>query len=336
MILAWNVRGMNNAAKHIEVGSYLNRIKVCFADLFETRIKSINARRIQSRLGRKWSFLDNYRHHGNGRIWVLWDKDKVNVQLIGSSYQYLHCMVMSTDNTLCCTVTVVYALNHLNERKKLGDDICTLASGITGPWCILGDFNNVLHVTDRIGGNPIQAYEYADLESMMTTSGLSELPMTGHEYTRCNKHTQGVIYSKIDRALGNMDWFQVYQGAQVEVLDPGVSDYCPLYLNFQQPVDARRQSMFKFMNCAADTPQFLDLVRCEWDMPMDGRPGYIVWRKLKRMQSVMRGLMKGFNQFDQRIAQARADLETVQKLLQGDNSMRIIHGRKSVQLTCYV
>lgn len=51
---------------------------------------------------------------------------------------------------------------------------------------------------------------------------------------------------------------------------------------------------------------------------MDGRPGSIVWHKLKRMQSVMRGLMKGFNQFDQRIAQARVDLETVQKLLQGD------------------
>lgn len=30
---------MNNAAKHIEVGSYLNRIQVWFAALFETRTK---------------------------------------------------------------------------------------------------------------------------------------------------------------------------------------------------------------------------------------------------------------------------------------------------------
>lgn len=75
-------------------------------------------------------------------------------------------MVMSIDNSLCCIVTVVYALNHLNGRKKLWDDISTLAIGITGPWCTVGDFNNVLHVMDRIGGNHIQAYEYADLEAM--------------------------------------------------------------------------------------------------------------------------------------------------------------------------
>lgn len=36
-----------------------------------------------------------------------------------------------------------------------------------GPWFLMGDFNNVMSVQDKIGGNPMQEMEYRDLREMM-------------------------------------------------------------------------------------------------------------------------------------------------------------------------
>lgn len=38
---------------------------------------------------------------------------------------------------------------------------------IKGPWIIIGDFNNVLKINDKIGGKEVHSKEYVDLESMM-------------------------------------------------------------------------------------------------------------------------------------------------------------------------
>lgn len=105
---------------------------------------------------------------------------------------------------------------------------------------------------------------------MMVEVGLCEINMVGNEYTWSNKHSQCVIYSKIDRALGNMDWFQKYHWVNVDVLEPHISDHCPLYLNVQVPAMVRRQGIFKFMNYVAKKEGFLETVQDVWSQHVSG------------------------------------------------------------------
>lgn len=65
-------------------------------------------------------------------------------------------------------------------------DIKNCAKNIQGPWKVIGDFNNVLDVADRIGGRDIQALEFSDLEEMMTKVGL-------HEHETRGSHSLGQI-----------------------------------------------------------------------------------------------------------------------------------------------
>lgn len=44
-----------------------------------------------------------------------------------------------------------------------------------GPWCILGDFNNVMTAQDRVGGRLVTEAEYRDLHVMMNFTGMSEM-----------------------------------------------------------------------------------------------------------------------------------------------------------------
>lgn len=47
-------------------------------------------------------------------------------------------------------MTVIYALNKLDQRRGLWEDIVKLQQ--QGPWYLVGDFNNTLNAHDRIGG----------------------------------------------------------------------------------------------------------------------------------------------------------------------------------------
>lgn len=84
-MIVWNIRGLNKAVKFCEIDSHLTELNVSVAALLETRVKKDNKDRVRKRLGRNWCYLDNYDKHDNGRIWALWNDQKVNIQLVSSS-----------------------------------------------------------------------------------------------------------------------------------------------------------------------------------------------------------------------------------------------------------
>lgn len=98
---------------------------------------------------------------------------------------------------------------------------------------VIGDFNNVLTSADRIGGNLVQDCEFTDLEQMMLNAGLFEHETRGPHFTWSNNQLNGVIYSKIDRALCNRNWFLTYPNCDIEILNNHILDHNPLRVNFQ-------------------------------------------------------------------------------------------------------
>lgn len=69
----------------------------------------------------------------------------------------------------------------------------------------MGDFNNVLKPHDREGGNLVHENEYIDLQGMMENTGLFGIDSKGDKFMLSNKQTEGIIYTKIDRAIANVD-----------------------------------------------------------------------------------------------------------------------------------
>lgn len=82
MIVAWNVRALNNAGKCRDIWVCLNKMKPTLVILLETRVKSNKVDTIRNKLGKKWMVVDNYTKHDNRKIWILWD-DKNKGDLSG-------------------------------------------------------------------------------------------------------------------------------------------------------------------------------------------------------------------------------------------------------------
>jgi hypothetical protein len=231
----------------------------------------------------------------------------------------IHCGLFDTNGVFLNWFTAIYAFNHLEQRKMLWKELEAIHYSQQGPWCLIGDFNNVLKAADRVGGKLVHESEYADLVSFMDKAGLSDMDCSGDYYTWSNKQMGNTIYSRIDRVLGNVDWFQLHIDSTLTNLDPDISDHSLLCLTGSIPVNyVPPKALFKFLNCVSCMPDFLDCVSNSWNVPIAGRPMYVLWRKLLRLQPVMRKLSRPIMGIDITLEKARNELKLAHTNLLSD------------------
>ncbi|KAK2424473.1 hypothetical protein QL285_034827 [Trifolium repens] len=240
----------------------------------------------------------------------------------------LHCGVYDTNGSFLYWLTAVYALSHLDQRRRLWNQLAGIHNTQKGPWCLMGDFNNVHKAADRIGGRLVHESEYSDLVSMMQQANLSEMDNIGDYFTWYNKHAAGAIYSRIDRILGNVDWFQMNLDSTLNNMDPGIFDHSLLCLTGSVPVHTTpHKSQFKFLNCVTAMPNFLDYVATSWNAHIEGKPMFVLWKKLLRLQPLMRQLSKPSLGINITLEKAREELRMAHNTLLTDrmNPLHIPH-----------
>ncbi|XP_074278217.1 uncharacterized protein LOC141601810 [Silene latifolia] len=178
IISSWNIRGLNDPIKQMEVRSYLSKNKVEVLGLLETRVKSNNFAAI-SRTFRLYSIMNNYFHHYNGRIWVFWDHRKFTVLSSQIHDQLIHLELLHHISQAKIYVTFIYANNDASQRERLWDELRGIAGSVT-QWIILGDFNIVREMGERIGPNPPSVSEILAFNKCLLDCTLADLNSFGY------------------------------------------------------------------------------------------------------------------------------------------------------------
>ena len=324
MILSWNVRGLNRVAKNKEVSSRLFNLNPKVAILLETRVRQNNFDKCKKRLEKKWQVIENYSHSVNGRIWILWDDKRIEVKKISCIDQAIHCGMYNLDGSFIQRLTAIYASNKIEERRKLWLHIEDVGKNQNGAWSLMGDFNNVLNIEDRAGGKDVQETEFVDLRRMMDNIGMFDVERKGDRYTWFNKHTEGAIYSCIDRVLTNIEWLQQNSNRTLHVLDLGVSDHALLFVK-DDVNSSKGNKKFKFINQVTEMDGYKTEVNSNWNQPIGGDQVKILWKKLSRLKPVLMKMNKPLMGLKQQIENIRNKLTDAHNNLSHDrmNEQRI-------------
>ncbi|KAK9740364.1 hypothetical protein RND81_03G029600 [Saponaria officinalis] len=147
----WNVRGMNEGIKQHEVVSFFKQNKLDIMGFNESRIKHGNFRSVSRRRFSAFQILHNYSDHSNGRLWAIWRRGDIQVQLLSSGSQWLHLHVV--EDACSFLVTFVCGLNDVAGEMVLWDFLKTVSTQL--PWVVLGDFNCVRSASERISSAPL-------------------------------------------------------------------------------------------------------------------------------------------------------------------------------------
>nr|XP_016457134.1 PREDICTED: uncharacterized protein LOC107781021 [Nicotiana tabacum] len=145
-------------------------------------------------------------------------------------------------------VTFVYAKCDSIERIELWDSLYNLASDMTLPWLVGGDFNVIWDEEEKFGGLPVSLNEINDFRHCINTCNLTDLGFKGSVYTWWNgRGEDDCIFKRLDRCLGNLDLQQKWPNIEVTHLSKTGSDHSPMILKFYPDV-APIKKAFKFLN----------------------------------------------------------------------------------------
>ncbi|XP_074304230.1 uncharacterized protein LOC141638946 [Silene latifolia] len=222
--------------------------------------------------------------------------------------QLIHLELLHHVSNKVVHVSFVYGSNDGAIREKLWDKLRQLATMVYD-WVVLGDFNIVRAMEERIGPHPPSFSEIMAFNQCLLDCNLYDLQGYGCEHTWTNKQDVGTrVWSKLDRVLTNASWLVAFPHTQVTVLPPGISDHSPLLVQIKESYQIRRR--FSYLNCWEEHQDYDTLVTEAWQIPTKGNAMFILFAKLKNVRQKLIGLHKSnFSDLATKVKQARESLE---------------------------
>lgn len=97
-------------------------------------------------------------------------------------------------------------------------------------WCLVGDFNCVRNLTERVGNNlgPPDTSIIADFNDWLADMEIEDIPCLGKPFTWVRPN--GSCKSRLDRVLLSDDWIAKWPDSSQYNLERNYSDHCPIML----------------------------------------------------------------------------------------------------------
>ena len=231
-IAVWNVRGLNKRDHQLAIQDLVSDYRLHFLGILETRVRLNNVMPIQSFLLPQWKWFVDYATIGN-RIWLAWDENIIDVHVLDSGEQFLHCRVTSRTDNEVVIITIAYGASDVIDRRALWTALGTMAQQCTDePWLGGGDFNAVRDLNEVCGISGDIRMAMEEFNTGIQEAGLLPLPMQGEWYTWHNcSTTPRSLWKRLDRILINDRWLARFPTSSYHCLTPRTSDHSPLVLH---------------------------------------------------------------------------------------------------------
>ncbi|CAL1357005.1 unnamed protein product [Linum trigynum] len=159
-----------------------------------------------------------------------------------------------------------------------------------------------------------------DFRNWQNMTEIVEHKASGPWFTWINKQLNNPIARRLDRAFINLSWLDGMKNSVVDILDPSVSDHCPVLLNTDSQIKSLPKP-FKFFKFWISHPKFYDLVKEAWETEVTGSPLSRVCKKLRVLKKLLRELNKEeYSDLRERVRIKEKELQNAQATALADPS----------------
>ncbi|KAL2224164.1 UNVERIFIED_CONTAM: hypothetical protein Sindi_2992100, partial [Sesamum indicum] len=249
---------------------------------------------------------------------AAWDENIVDVHILDSADQFIHCRVTNMADNESVIITVVYGASEVIDRRNLWTALETLSQQCSDiPWMVGGEFNAVRDLNEVCGISGDIRMATEEFNAGILEAGLIPLPMQGEWFTWHNCSTSmRSLWKRLDRILINDRWLARFPSAYYHSLTPRTSDHSPLVLHGD--IQQHNGGMFRFDSYLAHSPEFIHNVQNIWHHEIVGIPMYAVTRKLKALKPVFRLQRRNKGDLTMNVQLAKGFLDEAQQLVSSD------------------
>lgn len=198
----------------------------------------------------------------SGGLCLFW-KDNVKVEVLYSDCNVIHTFVSNMNTNNSFHYSFVYGNPTSQHRKSFWEKLRTLHPQNQNPWICSGDFDEILHQSDKCGIEKHPEKQIQIFKNFLASKNMEELPQKGSKFTWCNNRITGTVHDKLDRCIANWEWRKIYPNATVTALVPITSDHSPLIIN-ASPSDHHKMRSFKFEPYWAEHEEFTTIIQQSW------------------------------------------------------------------------
>lgn len=130
------------------------------------------------------------------------------------------------------------------------------------PWTIVGDFNDVINGTEKLGGNPVSLQRITTYRNCMNFCNMIDLGFSSATYMWTKRRDVNVlIQQRIDRCWANSAWTLLFPEANVTHLPRVSSDHCPFLLRLFKNCQRRLERLFRIEKMWLSHPKLQQIVQ---------------------------------------------------------------------------
>lgn len=188
-------------------------------------------------------------------------KEWVQLEIISSCNNYFDTKISYEGNI--SYATFVYGNTDKRRRKQTWDYLTSLALIRDAAWLVTGDFNDITGNSEKQGGPERSEDSFSDFRTFLSEGDLYDLQHSGECLSWKGTRWTHEVKCRLDRALANSSWSELYPSGRCEYLRFEISDHRPLVTYFE-PLRKKKRGIFRYDRRLNKNPEVAKLVKDVW------------------------------------------------------------------------
>lgn len=182
----------------------------------------------------------------SGGLALFWH-ETVDVHLIEKHKRFIDVHVRESSSSPCFRVTFVYGEPRTEDRHHMWELMWRLHGASTEPWLLIGDFNEAMWSYEHFLACQRPERQMAAFRDVLTNCGLMDIGFVGVPFTYGNgRDGNANVKVRLDRAVTNSDWRDMFSDATLHHLVSSRSDHCPLLLEIKESWERHKPRIFQY------------------------------------------------------------------------------------------
>lgn len=266
-ICAWNIRGgkCDHAIAELIDLKQQERPDIFF--VIETLTNNIHSQAIvKATRFEKHLIIDPVNHCWG--IWACQNEDIIKVINTNLTNRCAHLTFLFKPTNTTFLIFGVYCPAKEEDKPLFWDDLSSFYANNTLPWLLIGEFNELLSTTDKLGGSPIHSQQCKRLPTFLTKNNAIDVPCSQTAYSwKSNQDT--FLLERIDRAIIDTQFSNLFPNIIVKYGIFSLSDHAQVIFDSNSE-SFNTNCLFCFNKMWTLDQGSHDIVAKEWKIRREG------------------------------------------------------------------
>lgn len=198
---------------------------------------------------------------GRGGLILIWKND-ITLSILSATKNYIDTNI--SFKGISFHSTFVYGEPEQTRRQEIWNAISNLQDNSSNPWFLTGDFNEIVDNSEKCGGPERAEGTFCAFRTFLSKNDLFDMRHSGSFLSWRGKRHTHLVQCRLDRAICNTEWSDLYPSCRSQYLRYEGSDHRPL-TSFLDTRHKRGNGIFRFDRRLKDNQEIKNIVKYLWE-----------------------------------------------------------------------